>query len=523
MRPSLVLLITLTAIALLGQRGPSGPQVDESGRGKRLRAGACAVDITPVVGVNHTDPIYLAGFDNDRVATGVHDAIWARGLVLQRGDTKIGLVTLDLVGYFYNEVQTIRSLVDPALGFDSITVSSTHNHEGPDTMGLWGPEQTITGADLGYLDFVNDSVVACLEQADAAKVTAAIKFVTGSTVGASLPPWPDLVADGEVLRELVVEPLEADPILVQGDAGPVINPSVPAFQIRRHVPIRRRIRQLLAWLFRFGERPFPDLSPLRQTIATVVNYASHPESLGASNTLIASDFPHFMREVLEAEYGGVAIYVSADLGVLQGPLDVDVADAQTGEPVPRRTFAFAERMGELLAERAMLALDAEDRWRARPEIEVATNGPIEVIVENPFFFALGQLNVFGRRGLMTNAELQPFVETEAQALRIGPAILAVTPNELDPQIGNLYREQMTGVEHRFIIGLGNDEIGYQMPEAKFNPSCFLCFLEVFLGIEEQCPVLETLDCSTVFQNNIGPAADPQLQAVLQGVIAEVNP
>ena len=53
----------------------------------------------------------------------------------------------------------------------------------------------------------------------------------------------------------------------------------------------------------------------------------------------------------ERRYGGVAIYMSADLGVLQGPLDVDVADA-SGAPVPRRTFAFAERMGELLAESA---------------------------------------------------------------------------------------------------------------------------------------------------------------------------
>ena len=40
---------------------------------KRLRAGACARVITPVVGVNHSDPIFMAGFDNDRHATGVHD------------------------------------------------------------------------------------------------------------------------------------------------------------------------------------------------------------------------------------------------------------------------------------------------------------------------------------------------------------------------------------------------------------------------------------------------------------------
>ena len=76
------------------------------------------------------------------------------------------LVTLDLVGYFNNEIQTARSLVDPARGIESITVTSTHNHEGPDTMGLWGPDQTTTGADLGYLDFVNEQIAGCIHDAD---------------------------------------------------------------------------------------------------------------------------------------------------------------------------------------------------------------------------------------------------------------------------------------------------------------------------------------------------------------------
>jgi hypothetical protein len=471
-----------------------------------LRAAACARDITPVVGVNHSDPIYMAGFDNDRHATGVNDPLWARGFVVQNATRKIAVVTLDLIGYFNNEVQTIRA--DPALaslGFDAIMVTSTHQHEGPDTMGLWGPDQTTSGVDLGYLDFVNAAVVGCLLDAEAALEPASVRFATGSTVGASLPPHPDLVADGRVLEALVIpgelfSPALPEDYVVEGDDGRrITNPSVPALQLRA---------------VEGGD-----------VLATVVNYASHPEALGSDNTLLTSDFPHFMREALEARYGGVAIYVSADLGVLQGPLDVDVIDPETDLPAQRRTFRFAEVMGELLAERAASALDAAS-WEANPPIEAAASGPFFVEVENPFFRALTSFNIFGRRDpVLIGAGL--FVESEVNAVRIGPAQLAFTPNELDPQIGDLYRAQMTGARHRWLVGLANDEIGYQMPAAKFNPSCFECALYILLSDVSNCPIAielgeDVVDCDTIFQNNLGPGTDALLQGQMAGVLEAIQ-
>jgi hypothetical protein len=113
------------------------------------------------------------------------------------------------------------------------------------------------------------------------------------------------------------------------------------------------------------------------------------------------------------------------------------------------------------------------------------------------------------------------------ALRIGPAQLAVTPNELDPQIGDHYRSLMTNAEHTWVLGLGNDEIGYQMQAAKFNPSCHACAVYVAIGNEENCPIAlelgeEAVDCSTVFFNNVGPRADGQLQAEMETLLGELN-
>jgi hypothetical protein len=483
-----------------------------------MRAAACRKVITPVTPVspwkddpgmppvNHTEPIYMAGFGT-RLATGFHDHQWARGVVIESRGKKIAMVTLDLIGYFSNEIATIRTLVnDPS--FDAIMVSSTHQHEGPDAMGLWGPTPVTTGVSLQYLDFVNATVAACIEEADAALEPAEIRFVTTDTTNTSLPPWPDLVADGGVLqRDCVDGPKDAQGTCttgmgtqVEGDAGPVINAVVPAFQLRAK-----------------------DGGAI---LATLVNFASHPESLGSSNPNLTSDFPHFMREALEARFGGVAIYQSADLGVLQGPLDVDLADpANPGQNVQRRTFAFAQVMGEILADRAGDALDGVTQWIAAPELAVAQSGPVLVDVPNPYFRFAGLASVFGRRPILTG---QPTPSgfaalTEVMALRIGPAQFAVTPNELDPQIGALYRAQMGSASHRFVVGLGNDEIGYQLEAPKFDPTCFLCFNQEVFGDPTGCPTPSDTRCETYFVNNIGPGADPQLQAIMQGLLQQLQP
>ena len=105
--------------------------------------------------MNHTDPVFLAGFGDNRRATGYHDRLWARGLVLDSKGVRVAIVAVDLIGYFKNEIDTARALVSPASEIDFVVVSSTHQHEGPDTIGIWGPDALTTGIDFGYLDFVN--------------------------------------------------------------------------------------------------------------------------------------------------------------------------------------------------------------------------------------------------------------------------------------------------------------------------------------------------------------------------------
>src|SRR5690349_5758357 len=47
---------------------------------------------------NKYDGIFLAGFDDNRIATGMADDLWTRALVLESGNTKIAIVAIDVIG-----------------------------------------------------------------------------------------------------------------------------------------------------------------------------------------------------------------------------------------------------------------------------------------------------------------------------------------------------------------------------------------------------------------------------------------
>ncbi len=513
---TLTLGLVVTAIALLGPVCSS----------PTFRAGVCVRDITPIspsltgaytaafggpAVVNHTDPIFMAGFGDNRAATGYHDQLWARAVVVDGAGGRVAIVSLDVIGYLNGEVETIRSMISPDSGIDYAVVHSTHQHEGPDTIGIWGPDATTTGIDFGYLDFVNATVADCIDEAAANLEPARVQFATTDSSGLSLGLDVEDdgfgVSDGKVLVD--------DDLIAPATDGRIVDSRLAIMQITER-------------------------APPRQTLATLVNFASHPESLGSNNTLITADFPNFARERIEAATGGTAIWVSGDLGVLQGPLDLDVLDPVTNQPAVRRSFRWAEVHGEQLADRVLDAISSKPGSPVA-YIGLASAKPVPVRLDNPyfrFFIAIGVINA--RLSLYTNGVPDPSVgfpfpppfeiipqalgedvHTEVGAFTINEASFAVVPSELDPQIGETYRAAMTGAEHTFIIGLGNDEIGYQMPAAKWDDSCHACAPFILAGLPQFCPI-QPIDCNTVFQNNVGADMDPAISGAMFPLLAELH-
>src|SRR5215472_1636598 len=115
----------------------------------QLRAGAAKTVVTPDV---HRKKIYMAGFGHNRIATGVHDDLYVRCLALQAGGQILVVCSVDVIGLFYDDVLKIREQVKvQAPEVSHLIVAATHVHEGPDTLGLWGPDPLHSGIDENYL------------------------------------------------------------------------------------------------------------------------------------------------------------------------------------------------------------------------------------------------------------------------------------------------------------------------------------------------------------------------------------
>jgi len=181
-------------------------------------------------------PVYMAGFGQNRVAAAVHDPLMARASSSRRGaqdrppvHRRGGLLPSP----------TSRTSADGCRLSSTSLVSSTHNHEGPDTLGLWGPGPFTSGIDKDYLRLVEDRIVGAVQAADAAlrPATAHIGTVTApELLHDSRPP----VVKHDELVALEFRDAESDKpvgILVQWNCHP------ETLDSKKHAA-ERRLRRL---------------------------------------------------------------------------------------------------------------------------------------------------------------------------------------------------------------------------------------------------------------------------------------
>src|SRR5882724_901650 len=92
-----------------------------------LDAGAAEIDITPPPGMR------MAGYFDERFATGTHDPLKAKAIVLRQGDKEIAMVFCDLVGISLNITTNARAQASQKTGIPvpNIMICATHSHTGP--------------------------------------------------------------------------------------------------------------------------------------------------------------------------------------------------------------------------------------------------------------------------------------------------------------------------------------------------------------------------------------------------------
>ena len=111
--------------------------------------------------------------------------------------------------------------------------------------------------------------------------------------------------------------------------------------------------------------------------AWLVQYPCHPVVLGADNRLISGDYPAFVRSHLErAAPGSTAVFLTGAAGDLNTGHSAESSYSQAS--AQRRTFAEAERIGQLLGEAALRA-----RTSSRPldSITLAAADSVELRFE----------------------------------------------------------------------------------------------------------------------------------------------
>jgi hypothetical protein len=410
-----------------------------------LRVGFGETDITPTV---EGRTVYLAGFGHNRKAVGVLDPLKARAVVLQQGKVKLALVSVDLVGFFYPQVEKVRQQLP---GFTYVLVSSTHNHEGPDTLGLWGPSAFQSGLDPDYMDHVRKQIVAAVTQAEAAVQPANLRL--GSVQA------PELLRDSR-------EPY------VKHDDLVVLDFRTPGKE----------------------DRP----------AGLVVQWNCHPETLESKNTRVSADFVGFTVRQLQEKHRCPVVYLTGTVGGMMTTLGLEVKNRE-GKPLADGTVEKTRRYGELLAEAAERAMGKARPVAATP-LEVRQR-PLFLPVQNKLYLLAWQLGVVDREISLWEGNIDKAspvtkleasqagaIRTELAWLRLGDVEIAAIPGEIYPELvlGKVQDPADPGADfpdapvepaiyaqlrgpHRMLIGLANDEIGYIIPKRQWDEKPPFCY------------------------------------------------
>src|SRR3954470_4931824 len=123
-----------------------------------LRVGAAKRTITP--DLDKHGPVYMAGFGQNRQATRVDDDLYARCIAFSTGGRALVICGVDVIGVFWDDVRKIRAKVDA-----DVVVAALHDHEAPDTMGLWGPSEAQTGINEAYVSFLVERTAEAAREA----------------------------------------------------------------------------------------------------------------------------------------------------------------------------------------------------------------------------------------------------------------------------------------------------------------------------------------------------------------------
>jgi hypothetical protein len=377
-------------------------------------AGSAKVVLTP-----QKPGVRIAGHGHwHKHSRGVLDDVCGRVFYLDSGPRAVVLVSVDFIGLMLPRIERIRQRVTKEHP-EIIIVASTHNHAGPDTLGLWGsallgmiPLQC--GTDPDYMEWMEQRVARAILRAVATARPARL------FVGRFLAP-EGLVKN---MREPEDVPREVTLLRAAGRDG--------------------------------------------YTIGTVVNYASHAESLQDKNRWLSADFPGVLCREVDLALGGVTLFFSAPAGGMLEP------NNDPDDPEPER-LAFRERLGGAIAEGVILQAIGGMQEITRPRLRVRSQR-FELPIQAEGLVKLAMdLNLLEPRPLKENRLI-----AEAAYVDLGVLEMVTVPGEPTPEVGRAIAKEFSAPYH-MIITLGMDELAYIISKRQWDDPRFGYERDMSLG------------------------------------------
>ncbi len=254
--------------------------------GEQFSVGASMVELTPQLGLPMDG--YMA---REGTSTGTHDPLMAAALVLEQGDRRAALVTLDVLAVSRSFTGELRRDLAAQLRTvpDAILICASHTHAGPRGLQDWFPVGAAK-LDRGLATQIHTAIRAAVEQAHDRVRPVRLRSSVGDILGVGGDRnWPER-------------------------------------------PIDQRVSVLA---FENTDNNTPE--------AILFHYACHPTILSAQNLEYSADLPGAARRRIHEQYpDAVCLFINGAAG-----------NVSTRFQRLDQSFAEVERLGRRLGDRVV--------------------------------------------------------------------------------------------------------------------------------------------------------------------------
>ncbi len=347
------------------------------------------------------------GMGAPRPAKEKRGEITARTIVFRKGDVSVAVVGLDLLGFPSVLGDRVRAKVS-RIPAENILIGSTHTHSAPDCYAFPDGKGGHTG-DLAYMDSVCTKAAEAVNEAIDKLQPAWIKVATGE-------------AQGKIAYNYYAPDL-----------------------------YDRRMNVIEA------------VTPQGKSIATLVNYAIHPEVLGNEIGALSPDLIGPLCEKIESRTGGTALFMNSAQGgmVTADNRNLnDPSDAKRGYWNDARSWEECLRIGHLMADEAARLIKDAPLQKDPGLFSGAVN--VRFPVESQ---AMWGVIVYSPLKYPHNNDQS--VNARINLVNLGDAQILTIPGEALPNIGFYLKRKMRG-KHQLLFGLTNEAFGYILTKVDFK-------------------------------------------------------